>query len=278
MAESPSGSPHYYFKWPPNVIIRNHSSKIGLGIDQLGEGGMVIAPPSVRPGEGVYRWLNAAPIADAPQWLIDLATADDGDEERTPNDEPEADPDKIAAAFAIIPNNDAGFDVLNDLGMAAWRATRGSEAGFQPWAGWCAKSPKFGHLTAERRKQWRDYSKYPPNRIGAGTIFYHADQAQPGWSEQYDNAAMDKATQESLAGVDAFIAGLHGEKPEQRRAVARCNRAGGRSKITIARGYSDRAPASGKGATRPGAPDVHGEQRTDARRSVGEFPAAGIAG
>jgi hypothetical protein len=37
---------------------------------------MVIAPPSLRPGIGHYRWLNDAPITDAPNWLIKLLTAD----------------------------------------------------------------------------------------------------------------------------------------------------------------------------------------------------------
>ena len=72
MAESPSGSRHRYFKYPPGIEIKNSTSSIARGIDVRGEGGMVIAPPSVR-GDGAYRWLNDNPIADAPQWLIDLA-------------------------------------------------------------------------------------------------------------------------------------------------------------------------------------------------------------
>src|SRR5215470_15023377 len=47
MAESPSGSPHYYFNWPKGlpegVEIRNSASVIAPGIDVRGEGGMVIA-------------------------------------------------------------------------------------------------------------------------------------------------------------------------------------------------------------------------------------------
>ena len=43
------------------------------GVDIKGDGGMFVAPPSVR-GDGGYRWLNDLPIADAPQWLIDLVT------------------------------------------------------------------------------------------------------------------------------------------------------------------------------------------------------------
>jgi hypothetical protein len=41
------------------------------GIDVRGDGGMVIAPPSIRT-DGAYRCLNDEPIADAPQWLLDM--------------------------------------------------------------------------------------------------------------------------------------------------------------------------------------------------------------
>jgi putative DNA primase/helicase len=70
MAESPTGSRHYYFNNPPGLSIHNSASIIALGVDVRGEGGMVIAPPSVRPGVGRYRWLNANPIVDAPDWLL----------------------------------------------------------------------------------------------------------------------------------------------------------------------------------------------------------------
>jgi putative DNA primase/helicase len=58
-AESPSGSQHRYFKWRAGVTIQNSASKIAPGVDVRGDGGMVIAPPSVKPGKGAYRWLNA---------------------------------------------------------------------------------------------------------------------------------------------------------------------------------------------------------------------------
>jgi Bifunctional DNA primase/polymerase, N-terminal len=78
MAESPSGSLHYYFNWPKGVEIKNSASVIGPGIDVRGEGGMVIGPPSVR-SDGCYRWLNDDDIADAPQWLLDLVTTSRSD-------------------------------------------------------------------------------------------------------------------------------------------------------------------------------------------------------
>jgi putative DNA primase/helicase len=70
---SPSDSPHYYFNYPAGIRIANSEGDIGPGIDVRGDGGMVLAPPSLRPGKGRYRWLHRAPVADAPPWLIKLA-------------------------------------------------------------------------------------------------------------------------------------------------------------------------------------------------------------
>jgi Bifunctional DNA primase/polymerase, N-terminal len=72
-ANSPSGSVHRYFKHPgAGAKIKSSASEIGRGIDVRGDGGMVIAPPTVRPGVGVYRWINRDPIAEPPAWLIEL--------------------------------------------------------------------------------------------------------------------------------------------------------------------------------------------------------------
>jgi hypothetical protein len=99
MAISPSGSVHRYFKHPDPKVI-NSESVIAPGVDVRGDGGMVIAPPSMMPAReavaatpaieategklaraakkakparpaGAYRWLNDLPVADAPQWLLD---------------------------------------------------------------------------------------------------------------------------------------------------------------------------------------------------------------
>jgi hypothetical protein len=72
-AVSPSGSVHRYFKHPGGGLkIKNSASVLGDGIDVRGDGGMVIAPPSVNLDGRRYRWLNKLPIADMPVWLIEL--------------------------------------------------------------------------------------------------------------------------------------------------------------------------------------------------------------
>jgi hypothetical protein len=83
-AQSPSGSLHYYFKWP-GYKVWSSASKLAPGVDVRGDGGMVIAPPSWR-GDGQYQWLTPDElIADAPGWLLKLVAqsagvADDDDD------------------------------------------------------------------------------------------------------------------------------------------------------------------------------------------------------
>lgn len=73
-AETPSGGRHLYFRCPDGAPIFNSQSAVMLGVDVRGDGGMVLAPPSVKPGAaGPYRWIKAPgayPIADCPEWLL----------------------------------------------------------------------------------------------------------------------------------------------------------------------------------------------------------------
>jgi Bifunctional DNA primase/polymerase, N-terminal/AAA domain len=105
-AESPSGSIHRYFKHP-GFKIKNSASEVAPGVDVRGDGGMVVAPPSVKPGKGTYRWRNALPIAEAPQWLLDRIVA--GKEKP----EPKADLSISQQALAMVRPRDA-FDDFND--------------------------------------------------------------------------------------------------------------------------------------------------------------------
>ena len=145
MARSPTGSIHYYFKWPVGIVIRNSTSRFAPGIDVRGEGGMALAPPSVRPGKkDAYRWLDERDPVDAPRWLINLIVADDEGEERKPNQDLKADPAEVAAAVAVIPNADLGWEEWNKIGMAIWARTGGT--GFAAFNSWSQKSSKYQPL------------------------------------------------------------------------------------------------------------------------------------
>lgn len=71
---------HLYFRYPEGVEIRNKAShaadgNVLQGLDVRGDGGYVVAPPSLHPDGSSYEWTNSPddmPMADAPDWLVTL--------------------------------------------------------------------------------------------------------------------------------------------------------------------------------------------------------------
>jgi hypothetical protein len=80
---------HYYFKHPgPGLKVRNFAKRLP-GLDLRGDGGLVVAPPSVRENGVEYKWvvrLEDTPLADIPDWLLPhLDLVDSTIEETTPH-------------------------------------------------------------------------------------------------------------------------------------------------------------------------------------------------
>lgn len=69
--ETGGGGEHFYFT--SRARIRNSAGKLGHGVDVRGDGGYVVAPPSVHPETGrPYEWDNHpddTPLAELPKWL-----------------------------------------------------------------------------------------------------------------------------------------------------------------------------------------------------------------
>ena len=64
---------HYYFKHP-GYPCRNFTKKYP-GVDFRGDGGYIVAPPSVHPNGQRYEWVIAPSeedLAEAPEWLLNL--------------------------------------------------------------------------------------------------------------------------------------------------------------------------------------------------------------
>jgi hypothetical protein len=92
---------------------------------------------------------------------------------------PEAPIEDIRAALEVIPNEDLPWDEWSRVGMAIFRASGGSKAGYAVFARWSRKSKKFD--TEETRFRWRHFYHSPPDKIGAGALFHMAREACPGW-------------------------------------------------------------------------------------------------
>jgi Bifunctional DNA primase/polymerase, N-terminal/AAA domain/Primase C terminal 2 (PriCT-2) len=189
MAESPSGSIHYYFKYPiDSTEIRNSASEVAPGIDVRGQGGMVLAPPSVKAGtkNGAYTWISNVELVDAPDWLIEKVKM----KEREPREWTQDDgssasnPDSIAAALAATPSDN--YQVWFENGCALHREI-GYEEGFKAFDGWSRKSKKYHE--DECKAKWEECAKITAYTIGA--IYHHADAADPSWREHYFDTVME---------------------------------------------------------------------------------------
>ena len=69
------GGRHLYFRLPDfdgAPVIKNTASVLATAVDTRGEGGYVVAPPSIHPNGGSYVWGAHAALADAPVWLLAL--------------------------------------------------------------------------------------------------------------------------------------------------------------------------------------------------------------
>jgi Protein of unknown function (DUF3987)/Bifunctional DNA primase/polymerase, N-terminal/Primase C terminal 2 (PriCT-2) len=189
-AVSPSGSVHRYFKHPGNGSkITSSTSMIGAGIDVKGDGGMVLAPPTIRPGKGAYRWLSeGAPIAEPPPWLLALV----GGEANGPAPNHDGDgfdqvfePAHVELAKLALRaiNPDIDRDAWFEIGCALF--TEYGEGGFELWNEWSSdglkgiKSAKYPGAAA-MDTQWRSILK-GRYTYTLGTLFHYADEAAPGW-------------------------------------------------------------------------------------------------
>src|SRR5262245_27884787 len=177
---SPSGSVHWYWIYPSDgrVVVNDVGRKLGVGVDVRGEGGMVVAPPSLRDGEK-YRWVTRAPIVNAPSWLLSLVAA--FPLQRKAEAEEVSDTELVRAAVAVIPPS-LSWHERNKIGMAIWKATGGT--GFEIWSDWLRSSGRYDHRHAVRR--WLGITNSKPNNIGMGTLMFCASVSDSSWLVRYD--------------------------------------------------------------------------------------------
>ncbi|HEX7998663.1 MAG TPA: bifunctional DNA primase/polymerase [Pyrinomonadaceae bacterium] len=72
------GGHHIIFAYPQGSNIRNSAGRLGEGIDVRGEGGYIIAAPSLHGSGRRYEWLTNFKPAAPPEWLIRKLTEERG--------------------------------------------------------------------------------------------------------------------------------------------------------------------------------------------------------
>lgn len=128
------------------------------------------ALPAITESDLIDTLAELAPIIKAPSVP--------GQDTERQSSTPEACPLRIATALNSIPNNGpADWEAWNRVGMATWRATGGSEIGWQAFDAWSQRHPAYD--ATETRKRWDHYRTSPPTQIGAGTLFHMAEQTKP---------------------------------------------------------------------------------------------------
>ena len=158
---------------------------------------------------------NEVDLDTALEALIAAAKAAGKDTEDVPHatgDEPQAPSSLVAAAVEKISNDDREWADWNNLLMAMWRATDGSEEGRKIGHVFSAKSKKA--YTADHKydptatnERWDHFAKSPPTEIGFGTLSFLATEADPNWREAYE-----RTVDEQLTDPDTLTFQFHGDK------------------------------------------------------------------
>ena len=174
-AQSPSGSKHFYFNWPDTGTIRNSVGKIGPGLDVRGDGGMVIAPPSVKPDGGVYIWNNSAPIADAPAWLLEMVCSTDTPQTDAPRRATPPALGEVEELLTYIDPDAGGYQDWQTILSAIHDVSGGSDDGMDLADKWSERGANY--KPGEVQDKWPSFTSGKGGGSGMGTIGYQAKQA-----------------------------------------------------------------------------------------------------
>lgn len=79
-ARTGGGGRHMIFRHPKDIWVTTGRNVLGPGVDVRGDGGFIVAAPSLHESGRYYLWDDVAhpkttPVADAPAWVLEMAEA-----------------------------------------------------------------------------------------------------------------------------------------------------------------------------------------------------------
>ncbi|MBO8158846.1 DUF927 domain-containing protein [Thermosyntropha sp.] len=122
-AHTGSGGFHYIFKHPGGEI-RNFTRRLP-GLDLRGDGGYIVAPPSIHPCGEIYKWgisPDTEKPVDPPEWLLDLLDAQSFQKETNSSS---IDPKKVLAG---VPEGERDITLFRYASSLRARGVKKEEA------------------------------------------------------------------------------------------------------------------------------------------------------
>ena len=161
MSKTGGGGLHLLFELEEGQVVQNSTGSICRNVDTRGEGGYIVAPPSLHNSGKLYAWaeedgdtgLESECPPAAATWLLRLlkSTGTTAREERVRNGDL-GDVSWVASAL---------FSLSASMAYADWfrvgMALRDVPDGYQLWMDWSATSPKFDDESA--KLQWERIQK-----------------------------------------------------------------------------------------------------------------------
>lgn len=164
---------HLFFRYPDKKVY-TRAGKFAPGLDIRGEGGYVVAPPSVHHTGVVYEWLDdEAPISIAPDWLLDIICK--APAERTYTPPPSSSDDKFTSDDVRELLSFIDPDLSYDDWIAVGMGLHSEGYSLAVWDEWSKRGTKY--RPGCTIPHWRSFT--PNSGISFGTVVHMASLS--GW-------------------------------------------------------------------------------------------------
>lgn len=189
---------HIIFRYPDRKVF-TRAGKFAPGLDIRGEGGYIVAPPSVHANGAVYQWIDAtAPIADAPEWLLEIVCREKTFTPHVPSSQPldEWAVDDVREMLSFL-DPDCGYEDWINIGMALHN--EGHPLAI--WDEWSRRGQKYKQ--GSTITHWKSF--HSGGGITFGTLVHMA--ALSGWKPKEIDGPMnldDHPAREFLIKIGAY--------------------------------------------------------------------------